>query len=90
MRNLDTSFRQLTPSYEGVIAASENLRSLQERQERKSPEELDTVLNSQANLQTARRALLQAVVSYNQGVVDVERSKGTLLEYNNVTLAEQP
>jgi len=90
MRNLESSFQQLTPSFEGVVAGSENLRSLQERQERKSPSELDTVLGSQVSLFTARRALLQAVVSYNQGVVDVERSKGTLLEYNNVILSEQP
>jgi outer membrane protein len=90
LRNLETSFRQLTPSYEGVIAASENLRSLQERQERKSPAELDTVLNAQVNLFQSRRALLQAVVAYNQGVVDVERAKGTLLEFNNVVLSEQP
>lgn len=90
MRNLETSYRQLTPSYEGVIAASENLRSLQERQERKSPAELDTVLSSQINLFTSRQSLLQAAVTYNQGIVDVERAKGTLLEYNNVVLSEQP
>jgi outer membrane protein TolC len=90
MRNLDTSYRQLQPSYEAVVAGSENLRSLQERQERKSPAELDTTLNAQVNLAQARRALLNAIVSYNQGVVDVERSKGTLLDYDNVVVAEQP
>ncbi|HUN80480.1 MAG TPA: TolC family protein [Phycisphaerae bacterium] len=90
MRNLDTSFQQLSPSYDAVLAGSENLRSLQERQERKSPEQLDTVLSSQISLRDARRALLQALVSYNQGIVDVERSKGTLLEYDNVALTEQP
>lgn len=90
LRTLDTSFRQLLPSHEGVTAASENLRSLQERQERKSPAELDAVLNAQINLATSRRGLLQALVTYNQGIVDVERAKGTLLEYNNVVLSEQP
>ena len=90
LRNLETSFSQLSPSYEAVVAASENLRSLQERQERKSPAELDAVFNSQQSLSTARQSLLQAVVGYNQGIVDVERSKGTLLGFNNVVLAEQP
>lgn len=90
LRTLDTSFRQLLPSHEGVTAASENLRSLQERQERKSPAELDAVLNAQINLATSRRGLLQALVTYNQGIVDVERAKGTLLDYNNVVLSEQP
>jgi outer membrane protein TolC len=90
LRNLETSFRQLTPSYEAVIAGSENLRSLQERQERKSPEQLDVVLSAQVNLFESRRGLLQALVTYNQGIVDVERAKGTLLEYNNVVMTEQP
>jgi outer membrane protein TolC len=90
MRNLDTSFRQLSPSYDAVVSGSENLRSLQERQERKSPSELDAVLQSQLNLAQSRRALLQALVGYNQGIVDVERSKGTLLTFNNVVLGEQP
>lgn len=90
LRNFETAFLQLSPSYEAIIAGAENLRSLQERQERKSPEQLDVTLNAQVNLAQARRGLLQALVAYNQGVADVERSKGTLLEFNNVTLAEQP
>lgn len=90
LRNLETNYEQIRPSHDGVTASGENLRSLQERQERKSPAELDTILSAQVNLATGRRALLQAVVAYNQGIVDVERAKGTLLEYNNVILAEEP
>ncbi len=90
LRNLETNYEQIGTSHEGVNAASENLRSLEERQERKSPAELDTILSAQGNLGTARRQLLQSLVQYNQGIVDVERAKGTLLEYNNVILAEEP
>ncbi|MFH1418014.1 MAG: TolC family protein, partial [Planctomycetota bacterium] len=90
LRNIETNYEQIGPSHQGVIAASENLRSLQERQERKSPAELDTILSAQTALGQARRALLQAVINYNAGIVDVERAKGTLLEYNNVVLSEQP
>ncbi len=90
LRNIETNYEQVGPSHKGVLAASENLRSLQERQERKSPAELDTVLSAQTGLAQARRALLQSLLQYNQGIVDVERAKGTLLEYNNVQLAEQP
>lgn len=90
LRNLETNFEQLGPSHEAVTSSSENLRSLQERQERKSPPELDAILNSQVSLAQARRGLLTALVSYNQGIVDVERAKGTLLEYNNVVLSEEP
>jgi len=89
-RNIDTSYQQISPSNQGVIAAHENLRSLQERQERKSPAELDAVLSAQINLAGAKQALLQAVINYNTGIIDVERAKGTLLEYNNVVLSQQP
>jgi len=90
LRNIETNYEQLDPSYKGVISAAENLRSLQERQETKSPAELDSVLGSQTQLATSRQALLSAMINYNNGIVDVERAKGTLLEYNNVVLAEQP
>ncbi len=90
LRNLDSNYEQILPSYQGMIAAAENLRSIQERQETKSPAELDAVLNAQTNLSNARRALLQAAVQYNIGLADVERAKGTLLTYNNVVLAEEP
>jgi outer membrane protein len=90
LRNIETNYEQISPNYEGVIAASENLRSLQERQERKSPEQLDTTLSAQTNLAQTRRALLSAILQYNFGIVDVERAKGTLLEYDNVILTEQP
>ena len=66
------------------------IRSLQERQERKSPSELNVILNAQSNLAAARRGLLQSAATYNTGIVDVERAKGTLLEYDNVVLAEEP
>ena len=48
------------------------------------------LLDPETGLAQARQALLSAVVQYNQGIVDVERAKGTLLDYNNVHLAEQP
>lgn len=90
LRDLESSYEQLGPSYDAVYSSAENLRSLQERQERKSPEALETVLGAQTGLAAARQGLLQAVIRYNQGIVNVERAQGTLLEYNNVVLTEQP
>lgn len=90
LRNIETNYEQLGPSYQGVIAAAENLRSLQERQENKSPPQLDTILSAQTQLATSRRSLLQAAINYNIALVDVERAKGTLLEYNNIVMSEAP
>jgi len=88
LRNFQTSFEQILPSSNAVVSAYESLRSLQERQERKSPAELDAVFSSQLNLAQSRRALLAALVAYNKGIVDVERAKGTLLQYDNIILSE--
>ena len=90
LRNLNTAYEQLTPSRDAVVSAADRLRALQERQERKSPPELDTIFNAQVGLAENRRALLAAVTAYNQGIVDVERAKGTLLEYDNVNIANEP
>ncbi len=89
-RNLDRNFEQLVPSHLGLTAAAENLRSLQERQERKSPAELDAVFAAQNRLAESRRALLSSSIEYNTGIVNVERAKGTLLEYNNVSIGQRP
>ena len=90
LRNLNTSFEQIGTSSVAVTSGFDNLRAQQERLERMSPADLDSVLASQSNLAQARRAFLQAIVNYNQGIADVERAKGTLLEYNNVVLDERP
>ncbi len=90
LRGLEVNFEQMGPSHKALLAANENLRSLQERQERKSPAELDAVFNAQSRLADSRRALLQSAIDYNIGLVNVERAKGTLLEYNNISLTEAP
>ncbi len=90
LRNLNTAYEQLVPSRDAVVSAADRLRALQERQERKSPPELDTIFNAQVGLAENKRALLAAVVAYNQGIVDVERAKGTLLDYDNVVIANEP
>jgi len=90
LRNLNTSYEQLSPSRDAVLSGTDRLRALQERQERKSPPELDTIFNAQVTLAESRRGLLAAVITYNQGIVDVERAKGTLLEYDNVNIANEP
>ncbi len=90
LRELQTSFEQIGPNIEAVTASADNLRSIQEREERKSPEQLNTVFSAQSQLAQNRRALLQALVAYNQSIVNLERAKGTLLDYDNVVLSEVP
>lgn len=90
LRELQTNYEQIGPSAEAVSSSAENLISIQQREERKSPEQLNTVLSAQTQLAQNRRTLLQALTNYNTSIVNVERAKGTLLEFNNVVLSEIP
>jgi hypothetical protein len=43
-------------------------------------------LNARQSLAGARRAMLGAMVEYNISIVDLERAKGSLLQYHNVAI----
>ena len=50
---------------------------------------LTTILNLQEQLGSIQRAEVTAIVNYNIAIAALERAKGTLLRYNNVTLEEE-
>jgi outer membrane protein TolC len=56
----------------------------------RTPEFLQLKLDSQANLAQAEQALTQAVVNYNLAIMRLEQSKGTLLEFNRISLDHPP
>ncbi len=86
IRRIMFRYRQLPPSLVAVRAASRNLRALQARTQRINPSFLETELANIEQLANARRQLLQVLIDYNIGLVQLENAKGTLLEYNNVVL----
>lgn len=90
LRALQTSLEQIGPTANALVAAKDNLRSIQERAESKSPEQLNTIFSAQSQVAGSRQNLLTAVVTYNQSIVEIERAKGTLLDYNNIVLTERP
>ena len=51
---------------------------------------LDLVLRAQASLAEAERAFYTSLVSYNRAITDLHYRKGTLLEDDNIMLAEGP
>ncbi|MFQ6048202.1 MAG: TolC family protein, partial [Phycisphaerae bacterium] len=87
-RQLQTSYDQIAPSIQEAQASADHIRMLQLRKEAMDPNTLNLILNAQETLAAARRSLLQALVGYNIAIVNLERSKGTLLNYNNVVLAD--
>ncbi len=88
IREMIVSYVTIPPSLDAVIAAERNLRSLQARAESISPTFLQTELNAVTQVGNTRRNLLQVIIDYNVAMAQLERAKGTLLEYNNVVLSD--
>ena len=83
-------YTQIPPQLDAVIAASDNLRAFQARAETVNPNYLETELSAIEQLANTRQRLVQVIVDYNLAVVQLERAKGTLLEYNNVVVSDEP
>jgi len=88
VRDLELRFEQIPAAYEAVYNANLNLRALQARSLQVSPEYLNTELSGVENVANTRQRLLQILTDLNVALVELERSKGTLLNYNNVVLAD--
>ncbi len=88
VRTMDTAYDQILPSFEAAQAREREVESIVARAERKDINTLTTELNARQSLAAARRAMLGAVVEYNIAIVDLEKAKGTLLQYHNVVIPE--
>lgn len=88
IRQLIVRYEQLPPALDSVQAASRNLRSLQARTQKLDPTYLQTELSAVEQLATTRNTLLTVLTDYNVGLVQFEKAKGTLLEYNNVVVTD--
>lgn len=88
IRRLLFRYRQLPPQLRAVHAAVRNLAALQARTQAITPSFLETELANIQQLSSNRQALLQVLVDYNIGIVQLEKAKGTLLDYNNVAIDE--
>jgi len=88
IRTLMVRYEQLPPALSSVSSAERNLRSLQARTQRIDPNYLQTELAAVEQLASARSTLLQVVTDYNVGVIQLEKAKGTLLDYNNIVVTD--
>lgn len=86
VRQLETTYNQIEPSFASVKARQRELESHVARAERKDIGTLNTELGAMRALAGTRRTALNAIVTCNLAVIDLERSKGTLLKYNNVVI----
>jgi len=92
-REVETSWREMVATRLARFAAADSLRSIVLREEKGNepltPTFVQLKLDRQGSLAEAERAEAGSISSYNIAIANLERSKGTLLRYNNVQMAEE-
>jgi len=90
-RELATSYREMNSRYESLLAAQEDLRVLQKRWEshagaanRPAIGYLQLLLEAQERLAEAEEDFARASTIYNVAMVNLQRSQGTLLKYQDL------
>ena len=86
IRDLQTHYETVGPTYRAARASEDQLRAIQKREESRSPPSLEVELNAHEALAGAREALVRSLANYHLGLINLERQKGTLLHYNNVAI----
>ncbi len=98
-RELATSHREMNSRYESLLAAQEDLRVLQKRWESHAGAAnkpaigyLQLLIEAQDRLAQAEENFARATAIYNVAMVNLQRSQGTLLKYQDlkVTRTEDP
>jgi outer membrane protein len=88
IRALNINYENIPTQYNSVTAADLSLRAFQERVSEMNPANLATELSQIESVGSTRAQLSQLVIDYNIAIVGMERSKGTLLRYNNIALTD--
>jgi outer membrane protein TolC len=92
--NLQRSYRQLVTQYEKIKVAAAVLKTSQEQfnLQNKLVWQKESTVNLLTDAQKvvagAAVAFQAAIFDYNIAIADFERAKGTLMQYDNVTIAE--
>jgi len=92
-REAATAYRETQAKYEAVRAFTEDLETLQARRgvqelrdEVQVASYLDTMLDAQDRRAIAEEEFIRAAANYQIAVVNLERAKGNLLVYSDVTV----
>jgi outer membrane protein len=89
-RAIDVRYAQIPPQLEAVRSADNQLRAYQARTQRIDPLYLENELSSVERLANERDTLLTVITEYNIARIALEAAKGTLLEFNNVVVTDEP
>ncbi len=92
-RAVDTTWDIIRSSRRSRFAAEDALTRINTRErsgEPLTPEFVQTKLQLQDTLAESLQNEAEAIANYNIALAQLEKSKGTLLRYNNVVLQEEP
>ena len=95
IQNLDYNYQVAQTHFNRWVATEQEVESLMAIVEGGKGESdkgtaVDLLLNSQRRRANAQADFYRAVVEYNKSIANVHFRKGSLLEYNNIQLAEGP
>jgi outer membrane protein len=93
LREVQTTWDELGARRQARFAAADSLLAIEQQQEHGealTPTFVQLKLDSQERLADAEREEATALSNYNNAIAHLERSKGTLLRYNNVVMQEDP
>jgi outer membrane protein TolC len=89
VRELKTAYEEIQSNYKAMTASNADLKSMVERRalltdaNQLTSNYLENLLAAQERLADAEFAFLRSIAAYNISLVNLERSKGTLLKYEN-------
>jgi outer membrane protein len=93
-REVETTWETIVGTRHARFTAADALAAVEEREQNNSeqltPEFVNRKLDLQAQLAETQRAEATAMSDYQIAISNLERSKGTLLRYNNIIMEEAP
>lgn len=85
-REMTTALEQIHPTLKAADASADQIDAIVARAERKDFLTLNNELGARQTLAANRQRLVAALVRYKIAIMELERAKGTLLDYNNVAI----
>jgi len=89
IQSLDGNYMLTQTTFNTLDAANQEVEAVEVAYEAGTVT-LDLLLDAQRRRSQAERSYFRALLTYNQNVAQVHSRKGSLLEYNNISLAEGP
>ena len=84
VRDLLTQFNKINPNFESCEASEEQVKSIRARAEAQDFVQLSNELSAIQSLASNRNSLLRSMIEYNIATTNLERAKGTLLDYYGI------